>query len=158
MATLSEIRNTENSKPRENMQQDVLCNEAFLRPACFEMIFNTLNIRDVKFCRIVKVLANSCKQMNQNSPKILENFFLSDKFFKMFVNINKMIDEICMLTKKYPEMTMKWDGRHKQMIHFRSELLKFLENQFEKVWVQHFTSTAESVRVKVWPFDENCHV
>ena len=62
-----------------------------------------------------------------------------------------MIDEICMMRKKYP--LMDWKRRHKQILIFRSELLKFLENQFEKVWVKHFTSTAESVRVRVWPLE-----
>ena len=151
MATLEMVRKTENNNTMEQIQQDRLCTEELISPACFGLICNSLNVRDVKFCEIVKMLTKSCTQMNQHSQEIIQRFFLSAEFFNIFVKINKMIDEIWMLRKKHPEMIKEWKWRHRQVFLFRSKLLKFLENKFRRVWVQHFISTAESVRVKVWP-------
>ena len=89
MTTLDVIRSNENRKPREEMQHNVLCNEAFIIPECFGMLFSRLNIRDANFCQVVKVLAWSCTQMRRNPPEIVEKFFLSDKFFSIFKESHK---------------------------------------------------------------------
>ena len=89
MTTLDVIRNNENRNPREEMQHNVLCNEALISPECFEMLFSRLNIRDANFCQVVKVLVWSCTQMGRNPPEIVEKFFLSDKFFSIFKESHK---------------------------------------------------------------------
>ena len=147
MATLEMIRNTENNNSMEQIQQDIIS------PACFGLMCNTLNVREAKFCENVKMLAKSCTQMNQHPPEIIQSYFLSAEFFYTFVNVNKMIDEIWMLRKKYPEMIKELKWRHRQIFLLRSKLLKFLENNFRRIWVQHFISTAESVRIKVWDLE-----
>ena len=66
-----------------------------------------------------------------------------------------MIDEIWMMRKKYLEKMPELKKKHRHVYLFRSALLQFLEKQFQRAWVQHFTMSAELGRVKVWPMDEN---
>jgi len=113
------------------------------------MLLSNLKLSDLNFVKVLEVLRKSCTQMHQNPPELLENFFLSSEFLKLFVKINMMIEEIRMMMVQNPEMEQEWQKKHFEIFQFKAALLKFLEKQFQRVWVLHFTKSAEFVRAEV---------
>ena len=107
------------------------------------MLFTMIKVKDDKFSKILKTLSRSCKLMNHNPPFLVEKFFISEEFFQLFLNINKIIGELWMLRKHQPTQMQEWKMKHRQIFQFRSKLLKFLETRFGRDWVQCFMKYAE---------------
>jgi hypothetical protein len=153
MATLEKVR-LENGSTMDRIQSDVVFSEKKISPAFFSALLDMLKVRDEKFGQIVKILTKSCKVMNQNPPILVGEFFLSGEFFRQFININKVIDELWMLRKEKPEQLQEWKIKHKQIFKFRTKLFKFLEIFFGRDWVNDLIKRAEQLRVRVWPLDD----
>ena len=128
--------------------------EKKISPAFFSTLLDMLKVRDEKYGQIVKILSKSCKMMNQNPPILVGEFFLSGEFFRQFININKVIDELWMLRKEKTEQLQESKMKHKLIYNFRSKLLKFLENSFDQDWVKGFIKRAEQLRVRSGPLDD----
>ena len=153
MATLEKLR-LENGSTMDRIHSDVVFNEKKISPAFFSTLLDILYVRNEKFGQIIKILIKSFKVMNQNPPILVGEFFLSGEFFRQFININKVIDELWKLRKEKPEQLQEWKMKQKQIYNFRSKLLKFLENSFDQDWVKGFIKRAEQMRVRVGPYDD----
>ena len=152
MATLARLREDQTQHHTEPVT------DGFITPACFSILFGMLRVLDIQdhnFCKILKVLAKSCSQMHHNSQILIEKLFLSAEFEDMFVHINKIVDELWMWRRSYPEMLTELRWKHRQVYNLRTKLLKFVEKQFGKVWVEEFIKKAEEVRCKAWKVDRN---
>jgi len=149
MNTLAIVRKNDNNSSLEQIQYDVLYNNVLISPEYFAKIFSTLDVKDVMFGKILKVLRKSCMRMHHNPPELIGNFFLSTEFFNLFVKINAMADQIWLLRLQHPELKKEWRWKHRRIYDFRSKLLEFLEKIFGTVWVQEFTTSAEQLRAKI---------
>ena len=153
MATLEKLR-LENGSTMDRIQSDVVFNEKKITPAFFSTLLDMLKVRDEKFGQIIKILTKSCTVMNKNPPILVGEFFLSGEFFRQFININKVIDELWMLRKEKPEQLQEWKMKHKQIFNFRSKALKFLERSFDRDWVNGLIKRADLQRVRVLHLDD----
>ena len=112
LATLETIRlNT--GTPLDKIHHDVLFNGQVISPAFFSILLIMLNIRDIKFDLLVKILTRSCKVMHRNADQETKDHFRSDGFYRQFININKSIDEIWMLRREEPAQLSVWKTKHK---------------------------------------------
>jgi hypothetical protein len=150
MATL-ETAKVQAGTPLDRIYNDVVFNKKKMTPIIFSMLFNMVKIRDDKFSHIMRILSHGCNVLNLNSPGVVTKFFQSDQFFQQFMDTNMIVDELWMLRKEYPEKLPEWKIKHRHILKFRSKLLKFLEKQFGRDWVQNFKEIAEMQRVRVWP-------
>ena len=137
----------------DRIHSDVVFSEKKITPAFFSTLLDMLEVTDEKFGQIIKILTKSCTVMNKNPPILVGEFFLSGEFFRQFININKVIDELWMLRKEKPEQLQEWRMKHKQIFQFRSKLLKFLGSVLTFRWVQDLKERAEKQRVRVWSMD-----
>jgi len=90
--------------------------------------------------------------MHHNSDEETSAYFKSDGFFKQFININQIIDEIWRLRKEEPAELLVWKMKHKQVFKFRSKLLNFLEKRFGRGWAQFLKEKATMDKVKLYPY------
>ena len=150
MATL-ETAKVQAGTPLDRIHNDVVFNGKEITPIFFSMLLNMVKIRDDKYAHILKILTHSTNAMNLNSPGLVRKFFQSDQFFQQFLNTNMIVDEIWMLRKEYPEKLPEWKIKHRHILKFRSKLLKFLEKQFGRDWVENLKEKADMQRVRVWP-------
>ena len=147
MATLTMMR-FEKQHPID-LEKDEL-----ITPSCLAMLFRNVKIEDPNFCQILKVLAKGCTLMHHNSPLLIGQFFQSVEFSQLFVKTNQIVDDIWLQRRIHPDEKKEWKLKHRHIYNFRTNLLKFLEKQFGRDWVQDFTQKAERFRIRVWPFDE----
>ena len=150
MATLETAR-VQTGSPLDRIHNDVVFNGKEINPTFFSMLLNLVKIKDEKFSQLMKILTHSCSLMQQNPPGVIRNFFQSEGFFKQFIHINMIIDEIWMLRKEYPVKLVEWKQKHKQIFQFRSKLLSFLEKIFSRQWAQNLKEKAEMQRIRLWP-------
>ena len=152
MATL-ETSKVQTDSSLDRIYNDVVFNGKEITPTFFSMLLNMVRIKNDKFAQIVKILCHACTVMHQNSPGLVRKFFQSEGFYNQFVNINMIVDELWMLRKEYPDQLQEWKLKHRQIFQFRSKLLKALEKQFGRNWVQALIERAEMQRVRVWPLE-----
>jgi len=153
MATLETSRLSPGS-PLDRLHHDVVFRDKIITPEFFSRLLNMLDIKHQKFERLVRVMTRSCTTMHRNCPTTIKIFFQSEGFFKQYIHINKIIDEIWMMRKEEPVQIQVWKMKHKIIFIFRSKLLKFLQKQFDHNWVENLKKTAENGRVKVWLLTE----
>ena len=150
MATL-ETAKVQAGTPLDRIHNEIVFNKKKMTPTLFSMLLNMVRIKDDKFAHLLRILSHGCNVLNLNSPAVVTKFFRSDQFFQQFMNTNMIVDEIWLLRKEYPEKLPEWKIKHKNILKFQSKLLKFLEKQFGRDWVQNLKERAEMQRVRVWP-------
>ena len=148
--TMKQMKAFSTESPLDRIFNDV-SNGKELTPTTFSMLLNLVKIRDDHYPKLLQILSRSCLLMAQNPPEVNQRYFMSKEFFQQFINTNMIVDEIWMLRKTYPEMLPKWKTMHRKVFGFRSKLLKFLEKQYGRGWVQQLIERGEEQRVREWP-------
>ena len=80
--------------------------------------------------------------MHQNSPDLVKDVFQSRGFLIQFIIILKTIREFRELRKQFPGQMQEWNTKQRQLLHFKTALLHFLERQFGHRWVRTFVEKA----------------
>ena len=105
----------------DNLYTHIVLSGKSISPAMFSMLLNMVKIIDTKFFKIVKTLSKSFSAMSFNHPLLVGKYFLSEEFFQQFVNLNKMIRELWMLRKDYPNQLQEWKMKHRQIFHLNAK-------------------------------------
>ena len=80
--------------------------------------------------------------MHKNSSDLVKDVFKSKGFLIQFIIILKTIREFRELRKQFPAQMQEWNTKQRQMLHFKTKLLHFLERQFGRKWVRTFVEKA----------------
>ena len=76
--------------------------------------------------------------MHKNSSDLVKDVFKSRGFLIQFITILKTIREFRQLRKQFPAQMQEWNTKQRQLLHFKTKLLYFLEKQFGRKWVRTF--------------------
>jgi len=134
--------------PLDTIEVDVM-NGQEISPSFFSKLLNMVNIKNPNFSKLVRVLTRSCTLMHLNCPEEITGFFQSEVFFRQYIQLNMVIDEIWVLRKEEPALLEDWKIKHKLIFKFRKTLQGFLKKRFGNYWVNDLKERAEMKRKPV---------
>jgi len=134
--------------PLDTIELDVI-NGKEISLTFFSKLLNMVNIKNHSFPHLLRVLTRSCTLMNLNCPEEITGFFQSEVFFRQYIQLNMVIDEIWVLRKEEPALLEDWKIKHKLIFKFRKTLQGFLKKRFGNYWVNDLKERAEMKRKPV---------